>query len=299
MYKRQVIGRPDVIYIRDQRLLHIVCRIKERIPWIFQGEIVSEVHELYSDLLPGNRGVAEREGFNFQVSDKIVAMTGQFKNILVKKGVNPNKILVAHDGVDLDMFRPIEKKIARKAIGVPENKKLVVYSGHLDEWRGVYTLALAMKDVNAELVVVGGLPMDREKFMEFIKKEDIKNVNMVGMVDIKDVAKYISAGDVAVLPNSGKYPVSKYYVSPLKLFEYMACKVPIVASDLPNLREILEHRKTAFLVEPDDPDSLSKGIIALLSNRGLAEKISGNAYKLVQKYTWYNRAKKVIKFLSN
>ena len=108
------------------------------------------------------------------------------------------------------------------------------------------------------------------------------------------VPKYLAASDVLVLPNSEK-GLSEF-TSPLKLFEYMAAKRPIVASDLPSLREILSE-SNAVMVRPDDPAALAEGIQKVLEDEELAKKLAGNAYIDVQQYSWDKRAMRILEFV--
>jgi glycosyltransferase involved in cell wall biosynthesis len=87
-----------------------------------------------------------------------------------------------------------------------------------------------------------------------------------------------------------------YYMSPLKLFEYMASKRPIVASDLPSIREIL-NEQNSVLVEPDNPEKLAEGIKRILADNNFAEKISNQAFQDVQQYTWQKRVEQILGFV--
>ena len=93
-----------------------------------------------------------------------------------------------------------------------------------------------------------------------------------------------------------KEDISKYYTSPMKLFEYMAVGRPIVASHIPSIAEIL-NEENSVLVKPDDPEALARGIRFVLENNEFAEKISSQAYIDVQKYTWEARAKLISDFI--
>ena len=77
----------------------------------------------------------------------------------------------------------------------------------------------------------------------------------------------------------------------------MASKRPIVASDLPSIREIL-NEGNAILVQPDNPQGLAEGIRKVLENKNLAEKISARAFRDVQNYTWQKRAENILEFIS-
>ena len=87
-----------------------------------------------------------------------------------------------------------------------------------------------------------------------------------------------------------------YHMSPLKLFEYMASKRPIVASDLPSIREIL-NEESAILVEPGNPKALAEGIKKVLQDEELAKKLAENAHRDVQQYSWEKRAEKILEFM--
>lgn len=101
---------------------------------------------------------------------------------------------------------------------------------------------------------------------------------------------------MAVLPLSQDL-ISASFTSPLKLFEYMAARVPIVASDLPSTREILCDGVNALLVQPNNPRALADGIQKILNDSQLAERLAQNAYEDVSGYTWEKRAERIIHFL--
>jgi len=99
-----------------------------------------------------------------------------------------------------------------------------------------------------------------------------------------------------VLPNSGKKKISSNYTSPLKLFEYMVSKRPIIASDLPSIRDVLND-DNSYLVAPDDCVALGAGINKILRNKKLSDKISQNSYNDVKNYTWHDRIGLIIDFI--
>jgi len=85
-------------------------------------------------------------------------------------------------------------------------------------------------------------------------------------------------------------------MSPLKMFEYMAAQRPIIASDLPSIREIL-NENNAVLIKPDSPDDLARGIEQLLKKPDFSAKIAKRAYQDVQRYTWQKRTEKILDFI--
>jgi glycosyltransferase involved in cell wall biosynthesis len=87
------------------------------------------------------------------------------------------------------------------------------------------------------------------------------------------------------------------HVSPLKMFEYMASKRPIVASRLPAIEEILTDNQNALLGEPGCPEDIAKNIETALSNTELSTKIASRAYTGVQEHTWEKRARRILNLI--
>jgi len=123
-------------------------------------------------------------------------------------------------------------------------------------------------------------------------------VKFVGFVPHRDIKEYLKEADVGVIPLTDNV-TSRYFTSPLKLFEYMAAGLPIVASDLPTIREVLIDHKNAVLVNPGDSKDLARGIKELLDNQELANKLAQRAYEDVKQYSWDMRAERIISVLND
>ena len=120
-----------------------------------------------------------------------------------------------------------------------------------------------------------------------------KNIIYKGFQKSLLVPLYLKAADILVIPTSKKYIIGAKYTSPLKLFEYMASKRPIIASDLPSIRNIVSE-KEMFFFKPDNANDLSKKIEILLKDEAKQKNLTENAFKKVKKYTWKKRAEKII-----
>ena len=107
------------------------------------------------------------------------------------------------------------------------------------------------------VVFVGGTLNDIKNFKK--KYIESKNILFTGYKEHKEIPIWQKSADVLVLPNTAKEKISKYYTSPMKLFEYMASKRAIIASDIPSIRELVNDDMVYF-VEPDNPLKLSNGI---------------------------------------
>lgn len=221
----------------------------------------------------------------------IVAISQGLKDFYISKGVSPSKIVVAHDGVELEDFKiSVSRDEVRKTLGLPIDKKIALYAGRLDGWKGVETFLEASKmfDDSVGAVVVGG---DNNQVRSLSKK--YSKVQFLGLKPYKDLPLYQKAADVLVIPNTSKDVVSKLYTSPLKVFSSMASGVPIVASDLPSIREVLNEHNSV-LVTPDSPQALLTGVMKVLEEAPLADIMAKQALLDVSRYSWDERAQTII-----
>jgi len=111
----------------------------------------------------------------------------------------------------------------------------------------------------------------------------------LGFRPYTELANNQAAADVLVVPNTGKDPISARFTSPLKLIAHMASVRPIVASDLPSIREIVGD-DAALLVSADDSQALAGGIRKVLADDSLGSKLAERALERVGHYTWDSRA---------
>ena len=118
---------------------------------------------------------------------------------------------------------------------------------------------------------------------------------IVGQVPPFDAPEWMRACDAVVIPWRFTQ-FSAYATSPLKLFEYMASGTPIVASDLPSLREIVDDKNTIF-VQPGNAKSLANGIARILEDPSLGRRIAMQALKDIEPYTWKKRAEGILRAL--
>jgi glycosyltransferase involved in cell wall biosynthesis len=174
----------------------------------------------------------------------------------------------------------------------------VTYLGNFHPWKGVEVLVRAIACApGLQLTLVGGEPGARARIAALAGDLGVTNrVRLVGPVPPPQRWRYLAEASVCVLPLT-RSVFGTSFTSPLKLFEYMAAGRPIVASDLPTLREVLQDGENALLVPPEDPPALAAAIQRLRADRSLAERLASRAAKDVCAYTWEKRGKTILEFL--
>lgn len=303
----------DYVYCREARLFFFICFFNK----LFFRKKLKYIYEIHALL---ERGVIDSlvDKFLSKNIHKFVFVTKNLEEkYLEKYGVNKDKSMVEHDGVDLDIFNlDIKKNEVRKNLNLPQNKKILVYTGKFKTMgmdKGISDIMRAVKILNNKeilFVAIGGSD-DEIKYYERLAEElSISDrVKLIGLSPQSDLALYQKAADVLLMP----FPKTKhymYYMSPLKMFEYMAGKRPIIATDLPSVKEVLNDssagstpeggqagRGNAIIVKPDNPEDLANGIKKALEDNNLVNNITENAFQDVWQYTWERRVERILGFV--
>ena len=274
-----VFHRYDLLYLR------------EHMSGLFFRDFILEVHSLPAEIRSRDLRVWRR-------AKKIVTLTSFVKNSLAEAGVPGDKVMVAADAVDLATFdTEMAKAEARQRLGLPTDKKIIGYTGSfrtLQMDKGISAILKALPQIpDAIFVAVGGSRPDIDHYQKEAAANGVaERVLLLPRADLDKLAVYQKAFDVLMMP----FPRTKhyeYYMSPLKMFEYMAAKRPIVASDLPSVREVLND-DNAIIVEPDNAAALAEGVLRVLRDEDLAKRISQQAFADVKLFTWKNRAKMIL-----
>jgi len=213
--------------------------------------------------------------------------------------------IVAHDAVDLERFENnITAVEARKRLGFDPTCFTVGYSGHLYAGRGIeLILELAKLFPEVQFLILGGYPEDVRYYRSCSEISGQKNVRFLGFVSNADLPLYLFACEVLLMPYQKKVSVggggnTAGFMSPLKMFEYMACERCIISSDLPVLREVLND-SNAILCDPDNNKAWEEALLSAIPNNNLRESLRKKARIDVNQFTWKNRVNKVLSSISH
>jgi glycosyltransferase involved in cell wall biosynthesis len=285
------IDKHTLIYTRDQGVVWIFC---------LRGyKVCYEGHGWFTKKTKLNLFLLKKANF-------FVFTNNFIKNEFVKKGFTESKILVSPNGVDLNTFDiQITKSEARSKLNLEkiiENKKILLYTGSfktMDFEKGISDILKAIKkldDKNILFLAVGGNEEAIDYYKKIAKDFGVDNQSMFfGRQSQSRLSLFQKAADVLLMPFP-KIAHYEYFMVPLKMFEYMAAKRPIIASDLPSIREILNNRNCLFCL-PGDSEDLAKKIKQLFNDTVLGEKLAEQAYQDVSQYAWDKRAQRIINFI--
>lgn len=223
----------------------------------------------------------------------VAVVSRGLRDFYVERGIDAAKIAVIPNAIDTEQFAHAESKAAaRTRLGLPLEEKIALYIGRLDGWKGVRTLLDASELLYTVRVVLIGDGADLE-----LLRGTYPRATLLGPRPYSELADNQAAADVLVIPNTGASRISAEFTSPLKLFAHMASGVPIVASDLPSIREIVDE-KTAILVAPDDANALADGIRRSLAEVGASKVRATEAQEISHRYNWSARAAAIGALLS-
>ena len=237
--------------------------------------------------LPEVAGLLERIAFS--ATSRIVAVSDELRDQLVEDGVEASKIQVVPNGVDPALFTP--RGAARRPGG--KEKLVVGFAGSLKPWHGLESLIEAFRtlatDPRFHLLVVGDGPLAGP--LDQLRRELPGRVTLTGAVPLEDVPAYLRAMDVTVAP----YPaLERFYFSPLKVIEYMACGRAVVASSIGQLTRLIRHQETGWLVPPGDPRAIADSIRQLANDedlrRALGARASAEAHR---EHSWQRRIEQI------
>jgi glycosyltransferase involved in cell wall biosynthesis len=210
-------------------------------------------------------------------------------------GLSAEKIIVAHDGADPGKAEDNRETVLRSAPG----RLKIGYAGKLSTGKGMAVIgALAALCPDKDFHIFGGWPGEVECWR---KRISAANVFFHGHLPHGRLPGFYRQMDILLAPLQRANSVGKNYdigrwTSPLKIFEYMAYAKPIIASDLPTLREIIRDGENGLLVNPEDPQAWQDAINRLASDSALAQRIGARAAAdLEEKYAWRVRAQNVLK----
>lgn len=227
-----------------------------------------------------------------------IAVSESIKKELVKHlKVNENRIETIHNGVDVKRFNPDYYSDSRPAY-FPSNRPVVLFTGRFVATKGINVLIKAIPKIiksnpEAFFLFVGG--GDYSPYQSFLNAHGINNRSFLfkGYVDESEIPKVYSHSSIYVAP-------STYEPLGIRILEAMSCNLPVIASDVGGISEIIDNDKNGLLIPPNDHEALAEKIIQLLEDEGLSNSLGLSARRnVVQRFSDKRMSEKTFDFYNH
>lgn len=217
------------------------------------------------------------------------------------------KITVLTPGVDLKLFRPVDKRMAKEAIAADLNHKLILFVGRIEPFKGIDVILYAIKILVQKrpkpsfcLWIVGGNINNKSSWSRELERLDqirtlleIKSyVRFVGKKSREELPYYYNAAELVLLP-------SQYESFGITALEAMACGVPVIISDVAGISGLLDKKHRSLLTSASNPIGLAKKITNLLTNDAEHKRMSDEVLSKVSDLSWENIADQFIEILNS
>jgi alpha-maltose-1-phosphate synthase len=234
----------------------------------------------------------------------VVTHSDLCRQSFIKAGIPEARVTTNYNGYAAAHFSPVlTREAARAHLGLETAKCIATYAGRVDVTKGTdFLVRVAQQLPDVIFLLVGTVPGSEGEraVLQHVQNAGVKNVRLRPRVAPSEVAAYLFASDCLVIPPTAA-PLRRHgrTVLPMKTFSYLAAGRPIVAPDLPDLREVLHHEENALLVPPDNVEAAAAAIRLAVSHQPATEKLGYAARQNAAYFTWQARAERFSAFLEN
>ena len=264
---------------------YVGAKLKE----IYKKPLVLTIHEdrdwFLNEISSGDKKLI----YSWRNADKIIRVNRRDLKEFEKIGIDKSKLLSIPNGFSSDLFKPMNINIARKELGLPGDKKILLNIANLEEYKGQKYLVEAMENVLAKrsdvMLYIVGQGSLKNPLQSVINEHGLEN-NIVlagGNKPSGEIPLWMNACDVFVLPSLSEG-------NPTVMFECLGCGKPFVGTTVGGIPEVITNKKLGFLVEPKDTDGLANAILKALDTEWDQEFILNYA----ERYTWDIIAEKIV-----
>ena len=291
--------RPELIYERSNLFYLAGAWLARRtgLPYFLEvNSPLAEERARHGGLrLRALAGAAERHTWRY--ADCVLAVTEVLRQRILAAGCAPERVRVVPNGVWLERFSgpepaPGSKPPGRspRGPGAAGRPPVLGFVGFVRDWHGLDAVIRGLAQAEASLLVVGEGPARPGLEALAASLGVAERVHFTGLVAHDQVPRTVAGFDIALQPRVVDY------ASPLKIFDYMAAGRAIVAPDQPNIREVLEHERTALLFDPACEGAMWAAIARLLGDAALRRRLGAAARAELERrdFTWPGNAARIV-----
>jgi glycosyltransferase involved in cell wall biosynthesis len=273
----------------------------------YNGSEVWSIRNWGSGRLPLDDVLLALERKNTTEASLIVVVSEVLQEELIGFGIEPARILVNPNGVDLNRLEPYRSRSAeqwREKLG-REHAATIGFVGTFGLWHGVLELpeiAARVRDKrhDARWILIGDGRLHDQVRARIDELGLGDRIELTGIVRHEHTLELLAACDICISPHIENPDGTRFFGSPTKLFEYMALAKPIVASNLEQIGEVLENERTALLCPPGDPTAAAAAVVRLLDDEKLRGRLGAAALDEVrEKYSWDLHVRRILEALAS
>lgn len=292
-------ARPDVIYMRTMHSpLSILLAKVTRAPLFIEVNGDSYTHYQAQRTSAFRLGLIKLiDRINFRYCDKVIPISKGLQEMLWQRyQVPPEKTVLIESATDPELFRPLNGNTCRQRLGLDPAGRYVGFVGSFFRHQGIDVLIDAAPTIlrrfpDVRFLLVGDGVMRRA----WTEKVSVRGLSasflFTGQVPYSEVSLYIGAAEVCVAP----FLADRGDASPLKLFDYLACGRPVVASDIRPLHNLLTRAQGIASVPPEDPEALGKEIGRFLEDQEAARRLGQKGREWVlEAHSWRAAAQRLL-----
>jgi len=302
LMKEVIKNKPSIVYIRGNIYISVLTPFLR----LLKINIVTEINGIMEKELKLRKFSSFiiticcfLENIALKNSIHIICVSEGIKEELIKKyNIDPHKIYVIPNGVNIDLFKPIDKNMAFCKTGLNPKWKYIGFVGNLAPWQRLDIIfkafsKLLKKEKDIRLIIIG----DGESKLFLIKEADRLGLNKFvifkGEIKYESIPNYINVFSLGIVPDQ-RIEKGKMMFFPLKLFEYLNCGIPVI---IPKNQELtfIEESKVGLLVDFNNIIELIKGMEKLIKSEVRFDK--SKALNLAKEYSWEKIAAKTANIL--
>ena len=281
----------DVYHCHEPSSLFVSAILKV----LKRKRLIYDAHEYYPSLIAENSlfpdFVRPLVRFLADIEEKILI---RFADVVItvdeilalKYRKHHNNVYIISNYPRLELFKPDDLNSENGGI---------IYVGGLSRDRGIYQMIEVANKTNVKLICVGNFTdeLNKKEITDFLEENPSKNVVFAGHLSHPKVVEYINMSRLGLILHQ---PIPRYiHAVSIKLFEYMACGKPVVASNFPEIAKVVKEADCGILVDPTDVDEIVDAILYLLEHPEEAKRMGENGRRAVEeKYSWNKMEEKLL-----
>lgn len=263
------------------------------------GKIVYDSHELYTE----TSSISNFEKLISKISErylirrvnKVITVNGSIANELLKRYKVRLPIVIMNCPQIINQKSKPRNSLLRQKLELDNEKPIILYQGGYAPNRGLQGLIMSTHYLKKGILVLMGWGKLEQELKDLTKAEGLsERVRFTHPVPQQEVLYYTASATLGVIPYQF-VGLNNYYSSPNKLFEYIAGGLPVVGSNFPELKKVIEGYSLGKTFNPDDPEDIAEAINYVLSDKDRYDEMKKNALRAAKIFNWENESKKLLR----